>query len=92
MPTFAAWLLELAWPVVKRVLVALGIGAISYSGLSLLGSQVQGLVQGYWGGLPAVALQLLTLGGFSQAVGILLGALSARIALVAVGRIGKLAA
>lgn len=89
-PAVAGWLLALAWPLAKRVLVALGIGAITYGGLSLIGNQIQSHVVSAWGAMPASALQIATLSGFSEAVGITLGAFTARIALVAAAKLGML--
>lgn len=81
-----------AWPIVKKVLIQLGIGVVSYEALSVLGNQVVQLVQSYWAGLPTVVLQILSITGFSEAVGITLAALVARISFVAVGKIGRVAA
>lgn len=86
-----AWLLMIAWPVVKKVLVALGVGMLTFEGLSLVGSQVQSLVLSYWGQMPASVLSVLSMSGMSESVGITLAALSARISLVAIGKIGKIA-
>lgn len=89
MPNLAAFLLSLAWPLAKKVLVALGIGWATYEGLSVLAGAVQTQVISAWGQLGGTTLQLLSLGGWPQAVGILLGALAARAALLAVGKLTK---
>jgi len=89
MGNIAVWLMALAVPLAKKVLVALGIGAITYAGLSAIGSQVQSAVVSSWGSMGSVTLAILGIGGCAKAVGIILSALSARIALVAVGKIGK---
>lgn len=89
-PGLAAWLLSLAWPLVKKVLVALGIGYATYEGLSVLMANVTGLIQDKWGQAPTTVLQILTIFGFSQALGIILGAMSARVTLIAVGKLTKL--
>lgn len=87
----AAWLLALAGPLVKKVLVALGVGVISYAGLAMIGSQVQSAVLSSWGGVGGSALQIMSLAGIPESIGITLGALNARIALIAVQRFGKVA-
>jgi len=92
MANLTAWLMALAFPLVKRVMLSLGLGFITYEGLSLIGAQVQNLVVSNWGALPASMLQILNMAGFGQFVGIILSAITARIALVAVGRIGKVTA
>jgi len=86
----AGWLISLAWPIAKQVLVALGIGAISYAGLSVLFGQVQSSVLSTWGELGGATLAIATLGGFPQSIGIILGALNARLAFIVVGKIGKI--
>jgi len=92
MPTLAAFLLSIAWPIAKKILVSLGIGWATYEGLSLLAGAVASQVTSAWGQLGGTTLQLLSLGGFPQALGIILGALAARAALLAVGRLGKVTA
>lgn len=84
-----AWLLSIAWPLVKKVLVMLGIGLVSYAGLSAIGAEIQNAVLSNWGMLGGAVLQIATLGGIPQSIGIILGALNARIAYVAVGKIGR---
>lgn len=87
----AGWLISLAWPIAKKVLVALGIGTITYTGLTALGGQVQAAVISSWGTLGGATLAIATLGGIPQSIGIILGALNARLAFVVVGKLGKLA-
>lgn len=87
----AGWLVSLAWPIAKKVLVALGIGTITYTGLSALGAQVENAVIASWGTLGGSTLAIATLGGIPQSIGIILGALNARLAFIVVGKLGKLA-
>ena len=84
-----AWLLAAAWPIAKKVLLMLGIGWVTYEGLSLLGGQVVAEVSAIWGTMPAAMLQMASLLGIPQSIGIVLGAMTARIAYVAVGKLGK---
>lgn len=76
-------------PLAKRVLVALGIGVVSYAGVQTLLDQVRDAVTGAWGQLGGSTLQLLTLGGFPESVGIILGALAARVGLMALEQFGR---
>lgn len=87
----SAWLLALAWPVVKKVLVALGIGVATYAGLQVIGAQIESSVLGAWGQIGGTTLQIATLGGVPEAIGIILGGFNARIAMVAYGKIGRIA-
>lgn len=91
MGNIAVWLLALAWPLAKKVLVALGIGVVTYGGLQYVGAQVSGAVQSSYGALGGYTLDILNLAGIGESMGITLGAINARIALVAVGKIGRVA-
>lgn len=90
--TLAAFLSLAVGPLAKKILAALGIGWLTYEGLALIGNQVQSAVLANWGAMPASMLQVLTLSGFTEAVGITLGAFTARIALTSFGRLGKISA
>lgn len=83
------FLLAAAWPIAKKVLIAMGIGFATYSGLSLIADQVKNEVIAAWGQLGSAALQVLSLGGIPQALGILLGALTAGAAMMAAARLAK---
>lgn len=85
------FLLAAVLPLVKKVLLGLGIGWISYSGATLLMSNVIAQVQGAWGGMTGTMLQIASLAGIPESLGIICGALTARVALVAVDRFGKVA-
>ena len=87
----AAFLVAMAWPIAKKVLVMLGIGVITYGGLQLIGQQVQSAIISSYGQLGSSVLGVFGLAGIPESIGILLGAINARIAFVAVGKIGKVA-
>lgn len=91
-PVLAGWLLSMAWPLVKKVLVMLGIGFVSYEGLSLIAGQIQGYVTSYWGMVGGTILDIATLGGIPKSIGITLGAFNARLAFMTLSRLGKIAA
>lgn len=88
---FVTWLLALAWPIAKKVLVALGIGVITYGGLQAVGSQITNAVLSSWGAVGGYTLNILSLAGIPDCIGIILGAINARIAIIAVGKIGRVA-
>jgi len=77
------------WPLAKKVLAALGIGWLTFEGLSLIGNQVTGAVISSYGQIGGTTLQILSLAGITDSVGILVSAITAKVALVAVGRLGK---
>lgn len=90
MANLAAWILALATPLAVRVLAALGIGWVTYEGVNVLATSVINSAGGLWGGLTGNVLRMATLLGLSDALAIMLGALTARAALVAIARLGKL--
>lgn len=91
MANIIGWLLLAAWPVAKKVLLMLGIGWATYEGLGLLATQVQNEVVSLWGQMPSAFIQIGSLAGIPQAIGITLGAITARVSFVAVGKLTKLA-
>jgi len=91
MANLAVWLFTIAAPLVRKVLLALGIGWITYAGLTQVAAQVQTAVLASWGQLGVVTLQIVSLAGFSESIGILLSAITARAALMAADRLGKVA-
>jgi hypothetical protein len=90
MAFFLPALAAAAAPIVRTVLVSLGIGAITYTGLTLVLDQVVQHVQTSYGQLPASAAQIADLLGVGEALGILLGAMAARVAYASMKKIGKL--
>lgn len=90
MPTIAAWLIAIAWPVVKRVLIAMGIGFATYEGLGVLANSLKAEIISSWGQVGGVTLQFLSLAGFPTALGIILGAMAARVSIIAGNKILKI--
>jgi len=80
----------LAWPMAKKILTMLGIGWLTYEGLTAVAGQAQGYVISNFGSLPASMLQVLSLSGFAESVGIILGAVTARLSFTVLQRLGKL--
>ena len=74
----AAWLLSMVAPLVIRGLVALGFTAVSYAGAETLMNQLISMAQTSWNAVPASVLQLASLSGIPDALGITLGAYAAR--------------
>jgi hypothetical protein len=89
--TLFAFLLSAVWPLVKKVMISMGVGIVSYAGLTLVATQIQNSVSAAWGQVGGVALQILSLAGIPESMGIILGGISAKAALVAIGKIGRVA-
>lgn len=87
-----ALLLALAVPLAERVLVGLSIGWISYEIVSTITETVITSVQSAWGGMSSDLLGIVSLAGFPDAIGIILGAYSGRAAIIASQKIlGRIA-
>jgi len=77
----ASWFLALVTPLVRRALIALGIGVVSYVGLSEILDLLVQQIQTQMGQAPAAIAGIAGLMGVPDAIGIILGGLTARIAL-----------
>lgn len=89
MANLFAWLLAAAWPIAKKVLLMLGIGWVTYEGLGLIAGQVEQQITALWGAMAGDMLMMASRLGIPQAVGITLGAITARVAFIAAGKLGK---
>lgn len=72
---------------IMRVLASLGIGFAVYVGLDTLYDSLVSDITTNLNSAHYVILQMLSLAGFIDAIGIILGAISARIALIPLRRI-----
>jgi Protein of unknown function (DUF2523) len=90
MAFFFPALASAAGPIAKQVLASLGVGVITYAGLSLLVDNITASVQANYGMLPSSAAAIADLLGVGAAFGIILGAIVARVSYAAIGKIGKL--
>jgi len=89
---FSQLLIALAGPLAKRVLTALGIGIVTYGAVQVAFTAAQNALLASYGQISADIVGPLNLAGFGQAVGIILGALGAKVALQVVSRLGRMAA
>jgi len=87
---FAGWLLAGAIPLVKKALIGIGIGVITYEGVTQALNYARDQVVASWGLLPGNVAQVLALFGFNEFFGIVLGAIAARAAFTAVARFGRI--
>lgn len=74
-------LLRLAGTLAGRVLIALGFQALTITGLTVSLDWATAYVASHWSGLPSVALQVLGALKIGTDVGIIVGAISARMVL-----------
>lgn len=87
-----AWVVANSAGLVKKVLVALGLGLVTYEGFKTLMDNMVAYIQTVYGTIDAVTLQYLNYCGVGEAIGIVLGGLVARASLLALGHIGKVSA
>ena len=74
-------LLQAASSFVGRVLLALGIGFVAYTGIDVVLSGLQSQVVANFGGLPAVAIGILAVTKIDVALNIIFSAIAARMVL-----------
>lgn len=89
LPLLGAFLSASIGALAKKALIALGLGTITYAGLQSAFDAAQAQVISNYGQMPGAALQLADLAGVGQTIGILLGAMAARVGMVALSKIGK---
>lgn len=77
----AAWLITLIGPLAVRVIAALGFTAVTYAGVTALVDQLVGVAQQNWASMPLAVLQLVTISGIPQVLGMIFGAYMARVAM-----------
>lgn len=87
--TIFTWLMAAVTPLVRRVLIALGIGLVTYTGLDMVLTNVQASVIASIGGMTGASAQVAAILGFQQSVGIILGALATRLALTQLTKWGR---
>lgn len=86
MDSFATWLGAITWPLVSRVLVALGFGYVTYEGAASAIGNALSAVKGALGGLGGDVAQLLALAGFFDFMSITSGGIVSGLAWMAMKR------
>jgi Protein of unknown function (DUF2523) len=75
----AAFFLALVQPIISRVLVALGMSIVTFTGMTIVIEQITQAVQTAWGGLPGAILGLAGLAGLGEGLSIVFGAIATRV-------------
>lgn len=73
MDNIAQWLANITWPIVSRVLAALGLGTVTYAGADSALTGALGAAKNAFVGMSADILQLLAMAGFFDAMSIMSG-------------------
>ena len=77
----AAWLLSLVAPLVVRGVIALGFTSVVFTGVTELVNSLVSTAQSNWSSLPTTVLQLASLSGIPEVLGMIFGAYMARFAM-----------
>lgn len=91
MSTLGAFLAAAVGPLAKKVLQALGIGVISYAGITVALNAAINQVKASYGSIPGQLADLINYTGLGTAIGIILGAILARVSFMITERLGRVA-
>ena len=78
-----AFILALVGPVFVRAIIALGFTAVTFTGVTLISNELVGYAQASWSAIPITVIQLASLSGIPEFLGMIFGALVARVAMFA---------
>jgi len=87
---WGAFLAGAVGPLAKKILLALGIGTLTYTGLQAAFNAAQTQIINNYGLMAGGTLSIVDLAGVGQAIGILLGAMTARVGMIVVAKYTKL--
>jgi Protein of unknown function (DUF2523) len=77
--TWATLLISLIGPMALRVLTVLGLGTLTFTGVTQALQSLIDLATASWGTVPADVLALASIAGIPQCLGIICGAMTARV-------------
>lgn len=83
----ATMLLAITAPIVTRILITLGLGIVSFTGLTAVLNLVFNTLQSNLNSMPVAVGQLLFISGVPQGIAIVLSALAARIGFMTLKKI-----
>lgn len=76
-----AWLLSVCGPIAIRVALSLGVSVFTVLGVNEIMTLLITTAQNSWAALPLAALQLVSLSGIPQVLGMTFGAYASRMAI-----------
>ena len=74
------WLMDISWPIVSRVLAALGLGTVTYTGADTALNTALASAKASVAGLPSEVMQILAMAGFFEVMSITAGGLVSGLA------------
>lgn len=90
MSGLGAFLMGLIGPLATRVLLTLGLGVVSVTGLTAVLALVQQQIQNSFNGLPLDVASFIFMSGLPQSMAIILSALAARLSMMQLSKIQRL--
>lgn len=75
----ATWLMGLIGPLALRVLTTLGLGTVTFTGVTLTMQSLIDSATSNWSSIAADVLALASIAGIPQALGLIAGAMVARV-------------
>lgn len=82
-----SFLVAITGPVVKKAMIALGFGIVSYAAIATALNAALDQARNAWGGLGGDALALVNMSGASTALSIVAGALVARVSIMSLKKL-----
>ncbi|OIR10938.1 hypothetical protein GALL_71060 [mine drainage metagenome] len=79
--TWATLIMALVGPMAVRVIIALGFTAVTFTGVTVTANALISTAQSNWTAIPVAVLQLASLSGIPEFLGMIFGALVARLAM-----------
>jgi hypothetical protein len=81
MGAVGTWLVSLAGPAIRKILLSLGIGVVSYAAISTALNASIGAAKSAFTGIGADTLSFLAMAGLPTAISVISGALIAKVGL-----------
>lgn len=91
MASIAVWLAALLPSLAARVLASLGLGVVTVTGFTVAWNSLKGIIIANFQGFPADIAGLASLAGVGEGLGIVLGAITARVTFSAIMSASKIA-
>lgn len=89
-PLLGAFLSASIGALARKAMVAIGLGTITYTGLQAAFDSVQANIISNYGTMSGASMQLANLAGVGDTLGIILGAMSARVGMAVVSKIASM--
>lgn len=86
---FASFLMMIAGPLARKVLVALGIGFLTFQGVDAAISGALGAAKSSFGGVTGDVAQLIAISGINWAMGIIAGGITGGATMMVFSRLTK---